>query len=213
MTFSENSTTQFSLLFSLRAILCLVLSAKQSMDSSATAMLACYGTLCALLIAVMAQISFTLPKSVSSVPITMQTFAVNVIPLLFGFKVGVLSAVFYYIAIGFGLPFGAGGEGGFQKLYGPTGGYLVGFIVASLQIGLAIESNPDHVLSALVIGSCIIFGAGAAWLPFGLSLKTGKKLSNFTNIRDVMMWGVIPFVPGDIIKIGLAVLVHRVFKQ
>merc|ERR1712154_447390 len=85
-----------------------------------------YSVCCTAFIGCMAQLSFNLPKSISSVPITMQTFAINIIPLLFGLKVAVLSSVLYYIAIAVGLPVGAGGEGGVSKLYGPTGGYLVG---------------------------------------------------------------------------------------
>mmetsp|Transcript_9000 Transcript_9000/g.8091 ORF Transcript_9000/g.8091 Transcript_9000/m.8091 type:complete len:182 (+) Transcript_9000:102-647(+) len=170
-----------------------------------------YSALCALFIALMAQISFNLPKSISTVPITMQTFAINLIPLLFGLKIAVLSSIFYYIAIGYGLPVGASGEGGYKKLYGPTGGYLVGFILASIQIGIMYQDNPENILMPLIIGNLIIFAAGVMWLPFGLSFKTGNKLSNYTNIKDLLMWGFIPFIPGDLIKIALAVAVKKVF--
>ena len=172
----------------------------------------CYSSLGALFIAIMAQISFNLPKSISTVPITMQTFAINVIPILFGAKIAVLSSVIYYIAIGYGLPVGAGGEGGYKKFYGPTGGYLVGFILASIQTGIMSENDPENILIPLIIGNFIIFAFGVMWLPFGLSYKTGKKLENFTNVKDLLMWGIIPFIPGDLIKIALAVFVKKIIQ-
>eukprot|EP00483_Globobulimina_turgida_P000724 UN00724 len=170
-----------------------------------------YSTASMIFIALMAQISFKLSPKISTVPITMQTFAIHVIPLLFGCKIATLSAILYYIAIGVGLPFGAGGEGGIKKLYQTTGGYLVGFILSSFQIGIMIENNQQNVIAPLLFGNVIIFISGVIWLPFGLSFKTGKKISNFTNIKDLLMWGVIPFIPGDLIKIALALLAHKIY--
>eukprot|EP00483_Globobulimina_turgida_P012038 UN12060 len=133
----------------------------------------------------------------------MQTFAICLIPLLLGCKIATLSAIFYYISIAVGLPFAAGGDGGLKKLYETTGGYLIGFVLASFQIGIMVENNPHFVIIPLVIGNIIIFISGVIWLPFGLSFKTGNKISKFTNIKDLLMWGVIPFIPGDLLKIAL----------
>ena len=142
----------------------------------------------------------------------MQTFAINIIPLFFGLKIAILSSIFYFIAIGYGLSVGAGGEGAYKKLYGPTGGYLVGFILASFQIGFMYENDPTkNIFTPVILGNLIILIVGCMWLPFGLSYKTGKKLSNFTNIKDILMWGLIPFIPGDLIKIGLAIITIKIF--
>eukprot|EP01084_Bolivina_argentea_P171935 297865_1 len=131
-----------------------------------------YTIVSTLFISLMAQLSFNLPKSVSTVPITMQTFAINVIPLVFGAKIALFGSITYYCGIGMGLPIGAGGEGGVSKLYGPTGGYLVGFILASFQMGIMIENDLEMTLLALVLGNIIILVSGMIWLPFGLSFNT-----------------------------------------
>lgn len=64
----------------------------------------------------------------------MHTFAINLLPILFGYKIATLSSVIYCIQTGIIEP---------RKLYGPTGGYIFGFIIASLQIGAMM--NDEHI--------------------------------------------------------------------
>ena len=85
-----------------------------------------------LFIASMAQISIDLPKKISPVPITMQTYAVTLLPCLFGYKIAVFSCLLYILEIAIGLPFG--GVGGLTKLYHTTGGYFVGYIMRCINM-------------------------------------------------------------------------------
>jgi len=176
-----------------------------------------YSVLCTIFITAMAQLSFDLPEKISTVPVTMQTFAINIIPIIFDVKIATLASVWYYLCIAMGLPVGAGREGGSKKLYGPTGGYLVGFILASFQMGVMLETgaaqDPQSTFMALLIGNAIILLCGLVWLPFGLSFKTGKPVSNFSNMKDVLMWGLIPFIPGDLIKIVLAMAIQTLLLK
>src|SRR5687768_13758188 len=78
------------------------------------------------------------------VPITGQTFAVLLVGALLGSRRGGLSLLTYLLEGAAGLPFFAGGTGGIAKLTGPTGGYLIGFMVAAFAVGLLAERGWDR---------------------------------------------------------------------
>jgi len=150
-----------------------------------------------LFIALSAQISIQLPFS--PVPITGQTFAVLLVGALLGSRRGSL-AVLAYIAEGVaGLPVFAGGAAGPARLIGPTGGYLVGFVAAAYLVGLLAERGWDRRIgataAAMVLGNLVIYTIGALWLAtFVGGLAQAVKL------------GVVPFIPGDVLKIVAAAL-------
>lgn len=147
-----------------------------------------------LLLAALAQVRFYLPFT--PVPVTGQTFGVLLIGALLGSRRGA-SAVALYIAEGsLGLPFFAGGKAGVAALLGPTGGYLVGFIAAAFVIGYLAERGLDRrfrtALPAFLIGELVIFTCGALWLAF------------FVGAQNALTAGVLPFLPGDALKVVLA---------
>ncbi|GEM_PF-96921 len=130
------------------------------------------------------------------VPITGQTLGVLLTGALLGSRRGGLSLLAYTLQGGMGLPFFAGGAAGFAIIVGPTGGYIVGFIVAAFVIGLLAERGWDRniitMAMAMVVGNIIIYVFGLAWL------------AKFVPAERLLVAGLIPFIPGDIVKLVLA---------
>ncbi len=144
-----------------------------------------------LLIGLSAQIAIGWP-----VPFTMQTFAVLMIGALFGARRGSLTVIAYLIEGSAGLPIFSHGRGGLPVLFGPTGGFLFGFVAAALLTGFLAQRGWDRrvitTILAMIIGNLLIYVFGLLWL----SLLTG--------FRSAMATGVYPFIAGDLVKIGLA---------
>jgi len=141
------------------------------------------------------------------VPITAQTFFMNVAAILLGGTLGALSQVIYIMLGVVGLPVFAGGKAGLGVLFGPTGGYLAGFVLAAFVIGTVnrLKNNPGmlwHIFSML-IGMCLIYLLGISWLAFTAKLSFQKALAV----------GALPFIPGDLLKIALAALVSFKLKD
>ena len=149
-----------------------------------------------LLLALCAQIRIPLPFT--PVPITGQTFAVLLLPVMLGGWRGPV-AVALYLAQGFlGLPFFAGGSAGVAALAGPSGGYLVGFLLAAVVIALLAGRGAGRARIALAMaaGNLVIYLCGVPWLA---RFVDGGVVAALTA-------GMIPFLPGDAVKL-LAALV------
>jgi biotin transport system substrate-specific component len=149
----------------------------------------------------------TLPTS--PVPITAQTFSVLLVGGALGFRRGIL-AVGLYLVVGLLLPVYAGGASGIDTflargdggwVFGATGGYLLGFLLAAGLVGRLAELGWDrHVggaVVAMIIGNLAIYAVGIPWLM----LATGFDVS--TAIAK----GLAPFVFGDLLKLALAGIV------
>jgi biotin transport system substrate-specific component len=124
------------------------------------------------------------------VPITLQTLFV----LLAGIVMRRYAVIPVTLLILFGVmnfPVFHNGASGIGVLLGPTGGYIIGFIPAALLVGLAYEkdSKPVHI-AGIFAAEASLYSLGVGWL----SLSTGMSLLQATII------GVLPFIPGDIIK-------------
>jgi biotin transport system substrate-specific component len=159
----------------------------------------------ALLIYLTAQIAIALPNN--PVPITGQTFGVLLVGGALGFRRGLL-ATLLYIGIGVigvpafaehkaGLGIIASVQGG-HLILGATGGYLIGFVVASALVGRLAELGWDRTVlgavGAMVLGNAVIYAIGLPWL----SLAAG-----FTP-ADTIAKGLQPFLVGDVVKLLLA---------
>jgi biotin transport system substrate-specific component len=148
----------------------------------------------ALLVALSAQV--VVPVPLNPVPMTLQPLAVLAVGGLLGPAAGV-SALIIYIALGaLGLPVFAGGGSGFLHLVGPTGGYLLAFPVAAGVTGALVgpvPRSPLRVLLACALGMVIIHAGGVAQLAL-----LGRDPSLAMRI------GFIPFLTGDLLKVGLA---------
>jgi biotin transport system substrate-specific component len=148
----------------------------------------------ALLVALSAQV--VVPVPFSPVPMTLQPLAVLAVGGLLGPIAGV-SALIIYIALGaLGLPVFAGGGSGILRLLGPTGGYLLAFPVAAGVTGALtgrVPQSPLRVLLACALGMVIIHAGGVAQLAL---LGGDPALA--------LRVGFIPFLTGDLVKVGLA---------
>lgn len=135
------------------------------------------------------------------VPITLQTLFLNLAGALLGGRLGALSQVVYVLLGVIGLPVFAGGKAGMGVLLGPTGGYLIGFIVAAYVVGKLIEikKKPDFIwnLFSMVAGTIVIYVFGVIQLSFIAKLSISKSISV----------GVLPFLIGDALKIIAAALI------
>ena len=124
------------------------------------------------------------------VPLTLQTLFV----LLAGavMKRNAIIPVSLYVVLGaLGLPVFHTGVTGFGILLGPTGGYLVGFIFAALVVGLSYERESVTIrMTGLLAGPVIIYVCGVSWLMYSLSV----------GLIPAVISGVLPFLPGDVIK-------------
>jgi biotin transport system substrate-specific component len=143
-----------------------------------------------------AQISIILPFS--PVPVTGQTFGVMIIGVILGRIRGVAAVVLYLLEGSLGLPVFASAKFGMIHLFGPTGGYLFGFIPAVYFVGYFFERGWSRtVLKSLIIltiAHIIIFVCGITWL------------SLFTGYSNVLSIGFYPFLPGALVKISLATI-------
>ncbi len=137
------------------------------------------------------------------VPITMQTFAVLVIGMAYGWRLGGATVAFYLAQGAVGLPVFAGTpEKGLGLAYmaGPTGGYLLGFLLAAVAVGLLAGRGWDRsvvkTLAAMTLGTALIFVPGVLYL--GALIGWDKPVLDF---------GLYPLLWGAVFKIGLAAAV------
>ena len=132
------------------------------------------------------------------VPMTMQTFAVLVIGMAFGWRLGAATVLLYLAEGAVGLPVFSKG-GGFAYLAGPTGGYLIGFVVAAALVGWLAERGwdraPLRTLVAMFLGIAVIYLFGVAWL------------TTLIGFEKAIAAGVVPFLAADAFKIVLAAAV------
>lgn len=147
-----------------------------------------------LLMALSAQ--FAIP--IGPVPITGQTFVVLLTGALLGSRLGAAAMIVYLLEGASGLPFFSQGRGGLAHLLGPTGGYLVAFPAAAFITGAFAEHGWDKkfhtAVAAMGIGSVIIMLSGWTW--FSLVTSTSPLVAFQAT--------VLPFIPGDIVKVLLA---------
>ncbi|MDD4330900.1 MAG: biotin transporter BioY [Methanosarcinaceae archaeon] len=163
-----------------------------------------FASLFAALIAAGAYIKIPLPFS--PVPITIQVFFVFLAGALLKSKWGSLS-VLVYILLGIaGLPVFSGGASGIGLLFGPTGGYILGFGLAAFIIGfLSEKSGKSGFFSNFLfmsVGLCLIYACGLAQLAFVAKFRLLQSLS----------LGLLPFLPGDLLKLTAAAYIASRFK-
>jgi biotin transport system substrate-specific component len=150
-----------------------------------------------IVIALCAQIAIGYP-----VPVTGQTFGVLMVAALLGSRRGAL-CVLTYLAEGLvGLPVFAQGKAGLAAFLGPTGGYLVGFVLAAWLVGTLSERTWDRrvptTIAAMVLGNVVIYACGLAWL-LCLTHILARPLAG-----GILAVGLYPFILGDILKIAVA---------
>jgi biotin transport system substrate-specific component len=135
-----------------------------------------------------------IPLPFTPVPLTLQTFAVLAGAAALGAERAVLAQVLYITLAVAGAPILAGGAGGREEVIGATGGYLLGFVVASYVVGRISAAGASTKTSttalAYVAGSLVIYSVGAPWLAY---------VAGF-SMSEAIAAGVVPFLIGDAIK-------------
>lgn len=159
----------------------------------------------ALMTAVMCVLGpLTVP--IGAVPISLANFVICLTAWLLGPKFGTLS-VAVYLCIGLiGVPVFSGYGAGLAKIAGPTGGYLVGYLLLALIGGLFIEkSNGNPVVSGigLVLGDAACYVLGTAWFVFQMQCELGYALSVC----------VYPFIALDLAKIVVSCVVGALLRK
>jgi biotin transport system substrate-specific component len=150
----------------------------------------------ALFIYLTARVSF--PVQGTPVPITGQTLGVLLVGGALGLRRGFVAVALYVLLGVVGLPFFAEGKGGLSVIWGASGGYLIGFVIAGAVVGRLAELGWDRriggAIGAMLVGSVIIYGIGLPWLM----VVTGSTLEE--TIAD----GLMPFLLWDGVKLVLA---------
>ncbi len=150
-----------------------------------------------------ARLSYNLPPG--PVPVTLQSLAVLLAGSILGPGRAVLAVLIYIAAGAAGLPVFAGGHGGWHRITGPTGGYLLGFLPATLLTGwLAVRASDRTYRGALAT----LLGGHALIFLFGVSL-----LSRFTGGYSATVNGLLPFLPGAALKSMLGALLMMLWRR
>lgn len=151
-------------------------------------------------LAIAAKIKFPLPPS--PVPVTLGTFAVLSIGAAYGPRLGLVTILGYMLvgALGFDVFAGSSAEkAGLTYMMGGTGGYLVGYVLATLALGWAARAGWDRSVvkmgAAMLIGNALIYIPGLLWLS-GFAESWAQTLE----------WGITPFLIGDAMKLALAAI-------
>jgi len=156
----------------------------------------------AALFAALTAVGAYLAIPVGPVPIVLQNLFVMLAGLLLGSRGGLASVGIYLLAGACGLPVFAGGTGGLARFLGPTGGYLIGYLPAVWIIGRISETKEPRValdLAALLAGCLVLYACGLAWLKVVTGMSWSKTIAA----------GMLPFLPGDAIKIAAAAALVR----
>ena len=149
-----------------------------------------------------------MPLPFTPVPVTLQTFFVLLSGAVLGKKWGAASQMSYLFLGALGMPIFSAGKAGAAWLFGPTGGYIIGFVVTSWLAGKMIQerggSNMTRIVFAMVIASL------AGIYLFGL---LGLSLFLRCNLARAMALGFLPFLPGDTIKIIAAAFIYSKIQK
>jgi biotin transport system substrate-specific component len=147
-------------------------------------------------VALAAQVSIALPFT--PVPITGQTFAVVLVGAGLGAVLGLASLGLYLFVGALGAPVYADGDHGWDVLTGPTGGYIVGFVLAAGLTGYLAQRRWDRrfssAVAAMLTGNVVIYLVGLPWLAEQID----------AGLEGTLEAGLYPFVVGDLLKLYLA---------
>ena len=170
------------------------------------------------LFAAMTAIGAFIAIPVGPTPITMQLLFTVMAGVFLGSRLGALSQILYIVMGLIGLPILAGGSGGFQHIFSPSFGYLIGFIAGAYVVGLILEKDEKpgfaKILLACLAGTLAIYALGYPYLYFVLAKVNGMEVT----LAGLLRPAVLIFLPGDLAKCLIASflgskLVHIVKKS
>ncbi len=160
---------------------------------------------------VFAPLTLTLP--VSPVPISIANLFIYIFAVILGTKRAILGLVIYFLLGSVGMPVFSHWSSGVVYIFGPTGGYLIGFLFCSLGASLGDEigrkvSRSKYIRTVIlvlgmVLGTLLCYFVGTLWLSYL------NKLDFYAAVAA----GVLPFIPGDAVKIVIAVILTMSLKE
>ena len=162
-------------------------------------------TVYAALFAALMAVGAYMALPIGPVPVVMQNLFVFLAGLMLGPRWGLASVSVYLLAGAVGLPVFAGGPGGIGRFFGPTGGYLIGYLPAVFLIGWIARKSGRRPLGdilAMLCGTTALYACGLFWLKLLTGLAWPKTLAV----------GMFPFLLGDGLKIAVAVPIARVLR-
>lgn len=165
-----------------------------------------YMAICSALIAVCSWISIP-----TTVPFTLQTFAVFCVLELLGGKRGTVSICIFILLGAIGIPVFTGFRGGIGVLLGTTGGYIVGFIFMGLIYWLSETLFGEKLVvrfAAMAVGLIVCYTFGTAWFLFVYARSSGA-----IGVGTALSWCVFPFVLPDLVKMALAITLSGRIKK
>jgi biotin transport system substrate-specific component len=142
---------------------------------------------------------------IGPVPIVLQNMFVLLAGILLGNRWGLATVGLYLLAGLIGLPVFAGGTAGIGRIFGPTGGYLIGYLPAVFLTGLIREHSDKPVLSdaiAMICGTLVVYAVGVPWLKIVTGMTWAKAITA----------GMLPFLIGDGLKIAAAVAIAKTLR-
>jgi biotin transport system substrate-specific component len=183
------------------------------------------------ILAVASKIAFPVPPS--PVPVTLGTFAVLSLGAAYGPRLGLVTILCYMLigVLGFdvfaktssdafgvvqvahmlGIDMAASkpeAKVGITYMMGTTGGYLVGYVLATLALGLAAakgwDRNPIRMAGAMLIGNALIYVPGLAWLYILIKDGLFDATKYASEIDQTLVWGITPYLIADAMKLALA---------
>ena len=149
-------------------------------------------------ICILAPFSLNIP--ISPVPISLGTLAIYFVITVLGMKHGTISVLIYILLGLVGLPVFSGFSGGAGKLLGPTGGYIIGYLFMAFICGFFLDKWKNNVFISflgMLLGTAVCYLFGTLWLGYQLSM----------TFPQALMAGVIPYIPGDLVKLILAMAI------
>ena len=142
---------------------------------------------------------------IGPVPITLANLAMYLSLYLLGGKRGTASCLVYVLIGMAGVPVFAGFTGGAAKLFGPTGGYIVGYLLMVMIAGAVIDRTKSRWMHGfgMVLGTAVCYALGTLWYCVSMD----------STVEAALALCVIPFIPGDLVKMAVAMSVGPMLRD
>ena len=143
---------------------------------------------------------FALNIPISPVAISLGTLAIYFVISVLGMKLGTISVIIYILLGLVGVPVFTNFTGGPAKLFGPSGGYIIGYIFLALICGFFVDKLGNKLpvyFAGMILGTAVLYTFGTLWMGYQMDL----------TFTQALMAGVVPYIPGDLIKMIIAMAV------
>ena len=142
---------------------------------------------------------------IGPIPITMQTAVLFIISYILGAKKAVVAIIVYIVLGLFGLPIFAGFSGGISKIVSPSFGFILSYIPSAWIVGSFNRLKLRELVMVLTFTNILIYIIGISYMLLLSNLYLGNDLT----LTGAIAVGMLPFIPGDIVKIGLSSIIIK----